>query len=80
MGLSRRDSIQAAFSGGIVGVVPGQFGIGVFSPALDAKGNSVRGIQVFQKLSEKFGMHIFEGGSNKLSIRELFAPVRGAVS
>ncbi len=29
---------------------------------------------------DKFGMHIFEGGSNKLSIRDLFTPVRGAVS
>jgi glutaminase len=34
-------------------------GIGVFSPRLDAQGNSVRGIQVCQELSERFGLHLF---------------------
>lgn len=47
---------------GIVGVVPGQFGIGIFSPLLDAKGNSVRGVATCRELSERFGMHCFETG------------------
>ncbi len=37
--------------------------IGVYSPPLDSKGNSVRGIQIFRELSERFGLHIFETGS-----------------
>lgn len=53
---------KSGVSGGIVGVVPGQFGIGVYSPPLDAKGNSVRGIGVCQELSERFGLHAFETG------------------
>jgi glutaminase len=34
--------------------------IAVFSPPLDARGNSVRGIRVFNDLSERFRMHMFQ--------------------
>lgn len=34
---------KSGVSGGIVEVLPGQFRVGVFSPPLDARGNSVRG-------------------------------------
>jgi glutaminase len=34
-----------------------QRGIGVFSPGLDAYGNSVRGMRVCQELSERLGLH-----------------------
>ncbi len=53
---------KSGVAGGIVGVVPGRFGIGVYSPPLDNKGNSVRGIAAFRELSERFGLHIFESG------------------
>ena len=33
---------KSGVGGGIMAVLPGQFGLGVFSPALDGKGNSVR--------------------------------------
>jgi glutaminase len=46
-------------SGGILAVVPGKFGVGVFSPGLDAYGNSVRGIKVCEEISERLGLHIF---------------------
>ena len=36
---------KSGVGGGIVAVLPGQLGIGVYSPLLDAKGNSVRGVQ-----------------------------------
>lgn len=39
---------KSGVSGGIMAVVPGQLGLGVFSPLLDGRGNSVRGIQVCQ--------------------------------
>ena len=43
---------KSGVGGGIVGVVPGQFGIGIFSPPLDAKGNSV---PRHQSMSRTFG-------------------------
>jgi glutaminase len=51
---------KSGVAGGIVAVVPGRMGIGIFSPRLDAKGNSVRGIRVCEELSNRFGLHIFE--------------------
>ena len=48
---------KSGVAGGVVAVLPGQFGIGVFSPPLDAKGNSVRGIEVCRRLAADFGLH-----------------------
>ncbi len=36
----------------------GQLGIGVFSPPLDARGNSVRGIRVCDAISQDFDLHL----------------------
>ncbi len=51
---------KSGVSGGIIAVVPGQFGICVYSPPVDERGNSVRGIRVFEDLSRNSGMHVFE--------------------
>ena len=67
---------KSGVGGGIVGVIPGQFGIGIFSPPLDAKGNSVRGIQACQELSQRFGLHIFESGFTGTKVCELLSPAR----
>jgi glutaminase len=61
---------KSGVSGGVIAVVPGLAGIGVFSPPLDEKGNSVRGVMVCRELSEIFGLHIFECGSVGRSLRE----------
>jgi glutaminase len=50
---------KSGVGGGIAAVLPGRFGIGVFSPRLDAKGNSVRGIEVCKQMSRDFGLNIF---------------------
>jgi len=50
---------KSGVSGGIMAVVPGRFGIGIFSPMLDEKGNSVRGIAACKRLSRDFGLHVF---------------------
>jgi glutaminase len=49
-----------AKSGGIFAVVNRQLGIGVYSPRLDAQGNSVRGILVCKELASHLGLHAFE--------------------
>jgi glutaminase len=53
---------KSGVGGGICAVVPGVAGIGIFSPLLDARGNSVRGIKVCEELSQRFGLHVFESG------------------
>ena len=50
---------KSGVSGGIIAVLPGQFGIGIFSPLLDDQGNSCRGIQVCEELSARFKLHMF---------------------
>ena len=68
---------KSGVGGGIVAVVPGGMGIGVFSPPLDAKGNSVRGVRVCRELFPKrFGAcNCFEVvGFTGPSIREQFVP------
>lgn len=50
---------KSGVGGGITAVLPGQFGLGVFSPRLDAKGNSVRGIEACKRLSKDFSLHLF---------------------
>jgi glutaminase len=50
---------KSGVSGGIMGVLPRWFGLGVYSPGLDRHGNSVRGVAVCRELSRRFGLHVF---------------------
>jgi glutaminase len=50
---------KSGVAGGIMAVLPGRLGIGVFSPRLDAQGNSVRGIEVCRDLSREMQLHLF---------------------
>ena len=52
---------KSGVAGGIIGVLPGQVGIAVFSPKLDEHGNSVRGVDIFEQLSRDMGLHLMEG-------------------
>ena len=51
---------KSGVSGGILAVVPGRAGIATFSPAIDEHGNSVRGVRVFEGLSQEYGLHLFD--------------------
>lgn len=51
---------KSGVSGGIFAVVNRQLGIGVYSPRLDAQGNSVRGILACKELANRFGLHAFD--------------------
>jgi glutaminase len=52
---------KSGVSGGIIGVLPGQVGIVVFSPKIDEHGHSVRGVDIFERLSRDMGLHLMEG-------------------
>jgi glutaminase len=51
---------KSGVGGGIFGVVNRQLGISIYSPKLDAQGNSVRGILACKELANHFGLHAFE--------------------
>jgi glutaminase len=51
---------KSGVAGGILGIVNRQLGIAVYSPKLDAKGNSVRGIVACRDLANELGLHAFE--------------------
>jgi len=49
---------KSGVSGGVSAALPGQLGLGLHSPLLDPRGNSVRGVVAAQLLSERLGMHM----------------------
>ena len=51
---------KSGVAGGVLAVIPGRLGLAVYSPRLDAYGNSVRGIAVCQELSRRFALHLFD--------------------
>lgn len=50
---------KSGVSGAIVAAMPGRFGLGLYSPGLDAFGHSVRGVAVCRELSSHYGLHMF---------------------
>ena len=50
---------KSGVGGGIMAVVPTRMGIGIFSPGLDEKGNSLAGIKALEQLSQKMYLSIF---------------------
>ncbi len=62
---------KSGVSGGVIAVLPGQLGIGVFSPRLDSHGNSVRGLQVCDDLSRHFDLHLFNTPHTSKSVIRL---------
>ena len=51
---------KSGVSGGVMAVVNRQIGLATFSPRLDSKGNSVRGIEVCVELASRLGLHAFD--------------------
>jgi glutaminase len=49
---------KSGVSGNVIVVVPGRFGIAVYSPPLDPSGNSVRGMAVLRDLSMRWELHL----------------------
>jgi glutaminase len=66
---------KSGVGGGIVAVLPGQLGIGTYSPLLDAKGNSVRGVRVCRSLSEQLGLHFLSvSRDSRAALRAIYEP------
>lgn len=65
---------KSGVAGGILVVLPGQLGIGVFSPRLDARGNSVRGVHVCTDLSRDLQLHFLRvARSSRSAIRAQYS-------
>lgn len=58
---------KSGVGGGIAAVLPGEFGIGVYSPPLDAQGNSVRGAAALREVSGVLGLHVFAASAGHRS-------------
>ena len=59
---------KSGVSGSILMIVPGLMAISVYSPRLDKRGNSVRGIKVCEELSQILKLHILDyGGPSRVS-------------
>jgi glutaminase len=52
---------KSGVGGGMMTVAPGKFGIGVFSPRVDAAGNSVRGKLATEYVAKALGLDVFVG-------------------
>ena len=50
---------KSGVGGGILSVVPGKMGIGIYGPSLDRKGNSIAGISLLEDLSAEMKLTIF---------------------
>ena len=51
---------KSGVAGGVLAVVNRQLGIATYSPRLDARGNSYRGIEACVELAAQFGLHAFD--------------------
>lgn len=64
---------KSGISGGIMLIVPNVMGIAIYSPKVDEKGNSVRGVEFCKKLAEVFSLSIFDQmmrTGDKVNLRE----------
>lgn len=52
---------KTGVGGGVMGVMPGLFGIAAFAPPLDEAGNSVKAQTSIKKFMQKLGLGIFNG-------------------
>jgi glutaminase len=59
---------KSGISGGILLVVPGVLGMAIYSPRLDKRGNSIRGIKVSEELSNRFQLHVLDYTRKKARI------------
>ncbi|MGW2401031.1 glutaminase A [Kitasatospora sp. NPDC001664] len=49
---------KSGVAGGLIACSPGRFGVAVYSPPLDAEGNSVRGVAALTEMSSRYALHL----------------------
>lgn len=54
---------KTGVGGGVMGVLPGGFGIAAFAPPLDGAGNSVKAQAAIKYIAQKLGVNVFNGNS-----------------
>lgn len=59
---------KSGVGGGILGVLPGQLAIAVFSPLLDRHGSSARGVAAFETISSDLNLHIMNVNKSASSV------------
>lgn len=57
---------KSGVSGCVMLVVPGKYGICIYSPPLDRNGNSVRGVEVCKRISTELNEHMFHKWFHKV--------------
>lgn len=57
---------KTGVGGGVMGVLPGQFGIAAFAPPIDSAGNSVKAQLAIKHVMNKLGLSVF--GGNRVTI------------
>lgn len=57
---------KTGVGGGVMGVMPSQFGIAAFAPPLDGAGNSVKAQAAIKFITNKLGVNIFSGNQVKI--------------
>lgn len=50
---------KSGVGGGILATVPRSYGIGIYGPSLDKKGNSIAGLKLIKDLSDELDLSIF---------------------
>ncbi|MGN7781386.1 glutaminase A [Mycolicibacterium sp. 22603] len=69
---------KSGVGGGVLAVLPGQLGIGTYSPLLDPKGNSVRSVMLCRRLSEELGLHFLTvSRDSRATMRASYEPCPG---
>lgn len=71
---------KSGVGGGIMAVQPGRLGIAVFSPRLDAQGNSVRGVAVCRALAADLGLNLFDASQRAMPAIRLSTTRRSVAS
>lgn len=69
---------KSGVGGGIVAVLPGRFALATYSPKLDAKGNSVRGIETCKAISKGLGLHMM--GATRNGSQVISAEYAGSIA
>jgi glutaminase len=59
---------KSGVAGGLLGALPGQVGVGTFSPRLDPFGHSTRGVRIFEDLSSDLNLHLMRTPPPKLDV------------